>query len=97
MCIRDRLDDGWADYYDGQDTLDREIRNGRQELADAKEQLERSEADLAEGRERYEDGLAQYQDGLKQYEDLSLIHIWSSQIWEASSTFSRAVRFCTKL
>ncbi len=66
---REKLDDGWADYYDGQDTLDREIRNGRQELADAKEQLERSEADLAEGRERYEDGLAQYQDGLKQYED----------------------------
>lgn len=66
---REKLDDGWADYYDGQDTLDREIRNGRQELADAKEQLERSEADLAEGRERYEDGLAQYQDGLKQHED----------------------------
>lgn len=66
---REKLDDGWAEYYDGQDTLDREIRNGRQELADAKEQLERSEADLAEGRERYEDGLAQYQDGLKQYED----------------------------
>ena len=66
---RAELDDGWSSYYDGVDTLDREITDARQTLAQALADLQDGEAELADGQSQYDDGLAQYQQGLADYED----------------------------
>lgn len=73
---RKKLDDGWAEYYDGVETLKREtadaekkIADAEVELADALTELEDGEADYAQGVLDLEDGKTQYADGLKEYED----------------------------
>ena len=66
---RKKLDDGWAEYYDGENTLERETRDARQQLDNALTGLRTGERELADGRAQYQDGLAEYNDGLARYED----------------------------
>ena len=65
---RIKLDEGWQDYYDGQATLERELKNGRQELSDAAKALNDAQAEYDSGLEQYHEGLTKYQDGLADYE-----------------------------
>ncbi len=66
---RRKLDDGWAEYYDGENTLERETADAQAELDRAYADLRRGERELDDGRARYADGLAEYEDGLAQYSD----------------------------
>ncbi|MDE6107804.1 MAG: hypothetical protein K2F83_03915, partial [Oscillospiraceae bacterium] len=73
---RQKLDDGWAEYEDGRNTLAREtakarreIADGEKELADALEELEQGEADYLDGVKTYEEGKADYKQGLLDYQE----------------------------
>lgn len=60
------LDAGWAAYYDGQNTLNSAIAEGRQQLADSLTQLEENEA-------LYKAGKAEFDAGLQQYNEYSAL------------------------
>ncbi len=71
---RKKLDDGWAEYYDGQRTLARETREAEEEIADAEQtladalvELEQGEVDYADGVQKLSDGQKEYEDGLREY------------------------------
>lgn len=73
---RKKLDDGWAEYYDGVETLKRETADAKKKIADAEveltdalTELEDGEADYARGVLELEDGKEQYADGLREYAD----------------------------
>ncbi len=66
---RRKLDDGWADYFDGVQTLDKETRDNQKKLDDAYTDLVDGEKKYADGVIKLQDGWADYYDGKKKYED----------------------------
>lgn len=73
---RIELEDGERKYQDGiielrdaEETLERELADGRQKLADGLADLEQGEKDLIEGRQKLEDGKKDYEEGLEKYRD----------------------------
>lgn len=66
---RGKLDQGWQDYRDGTDTLERELRDGRAELDGAKSDLEAAQKEYDSGIEQYNAGLEEYHQRLGEYED----------------------------
>jgi len=87
-----KLADGWAEYYDGKETLAREtadaeqkLADGEKELSDALKKLQDGEAEylegkqtLADSREAYEKGKAEYEDGKNKY-DIALFEYESGR------------------
>ncbi|HPE15387.1 MAG TPA: TolC family protein [Oscillospiraceae bacterium] len=63
------LDDGWAEYHDGVETLKQETADGQADIAEAEAELADTKAELDEGEESYLDGQAELQSGEADYAD----------------------------
>ena len=66
---RVKLDDGWAEYYDGEATLKRETADAKQKIADAEKELPDAKVKLEDGEREYADGLKELEDGKVEFAD----------------------------